>query len=76
MDLLRQREEASFPNSVEILEKAGKSTETSALIVHSPFGDTGESLKKNVFDEALTIYLSTFWSDPKDRVHVFQWMSL
>lgn len=54
-DLLRQSEEAPFPNSVEILEKAGKSTETNVLMVHSPFGDTAEGLKKHLFDEALFI---------------------
>lgn len=55
MDLLRQREEASFPNSSEILETAGKSTGTNVLMVHVPFGDIGEELKKNAFQEALTV---------------------
>lgn len=48
---------------LEILEKAGKSTETNAVMVHVPSGGTYDGFKRNVFVEEL-FDLNTFRSDP------------
>lgn len=39
MDQLGPGKEASLPNSAEMLENVGNSTETHALNVYVPFGD-------------------------------------